>query len=440
MRGGAWCVPVSRVLTLGGHPVLCFAIHMLCRPYRRNRVRGSGLARETAPAGEKRGARTRKAGIRAAGRRRAGGDAFRRSGGAGAERHGLRGSEPCKRARRDQRRLDRRDRQAAVIVPMPQARRSLARSRRARRPTSSSRPTSTGWTISSEREPDPARHRDKPARQPHRADRARRFRCRHRDRAGLRPRRAARPDGRLAMANVDAVPAGRYGKAALESARRLGHASPGRIAQAENVRAALALVATRRGAARHRLPDRRGGRTGGEDRRPLSRGHAIRRSSIPWRAGRGHRHPTPTPSGVPASTQAQRRSSRPRGSRSWRRPRRPTRTLLAERMEWLRLTSGRMDRGPPLDPGLDLGDDRQPALRYPGRPVLARREFPGKAVLNGLVHLPLVLPPVVTGYLLLAHLRPPRADRRLSRRAFRHRLRLPLDRRGARLRGSWAFR
>lgn len=33
--------------------------------------------------------------------------------------------------------------------------------------------------------------------------------------------------------------------------------------------------------------------------------------------------------------------------------------------------------------------------------LLARREFPGKAILNGLVHLPLILPPVVTGYLLL---------------------------------------
>ncbi|MBP7003726.1 molybdate ABC transporter permease subunit [Amaricoccus sp.] len=33
--------------------------------------------------------------------------------------------------------------------------------------------------------------------------------------------------------------------------------------------------------------------------------------------------------------------------------------------------------------------------------VLARREFPGKSILNGLVHLPLILPPVVTGYLLL---------------------------------------
>ena len=33
--------------------------------------------------------------------------------------------------------------------------------------------------------------------------------------------------------------------------------------------------------------------------------------------------------------------------------------------------------------------------------VLARWQFPGRQLLNGLVHLPLVLPPVVTGYLLL---------------------------------------
>ncbi|MGC9369337.1 MAG: molybdate ABC transporter permease subunit [Paracoccaceae bacterium] len=33
--------------------------------------------------------------------------------------------------------------------------------------------------------------------------------------------------------------------------------------------------------------------------------------------------------------------------------------------------------------------------------VLARWEFPGKQILNGVVHLPLILPPVVTGYLLL---------------------------------------
>lgn len=50
-------------------------------------------------------------------------------------------------------------------------------------------------------------------------------------------------DGRLAMADVKAVPAGKYGKAALES---LGvwSAVEGKVAQTENVRAALKLVAT----------------------------------------------------------------------------------------------------------------------------------------------------------------------------------------------------
>jgi molybdate transport system substrate-binding protein len=49
-------------------------------------------------------------------------------------------------------------------------------------------------------------------------------------------------DGRLAMANVDAVPAGKYGKAALE---KLGvwASVADRVVQADNVRAALAFVA-----------------------------------------------------------------------------------------------------------------------------------------------------------------------------------------------------
>ncbi|MFP4380923.1 MAG: molybdate ABC transporter permease subunit [Candidatus Sumerlaeia bacterium] len=33
--------------------------------------------------------------------------------------------------------------------------------------------------------------------------------------------------------------------------------------------------------------------------------------------------------------------------------------------------------------------------------LLARKQFPGKTIVEGLIHLPLVLPPVVTGYLLL---------------------------------------
>ncbi|MER8502906.1 MULTISPECIES: molybdate ABC transporter substrate-binding protein [unclassified Mesorhizobium] len=50
-------------------------------------------------------------------------------------------------------------------------------------------------------------------------------------------------DGKLAMGDVKAVPAGKYGKAALES---LGVWSSveGQVAQAENVRAALKLVST----------------------------------------------------------------------------------------------------------------------------------------------------------------------------------------------------
>ncbi|MBO0766374.1 MAG: molybdate ABC transporter substrate-binding protein [Hyphomicrobiaceae bacterium] len=48
-------------------------------------------------------------------------------------------------------------------------------------------------------------------------------------------------DGRLAMANVESVPAGKYGKAALEKLGVWASVS-GRLAQAENVRAALRLV------------------------------------------------------------------------------------------------------------------------------------------------------------------------------------------------------
>jgi molybdate transport system substrate-binding protein len=50
-------------------------------------------------------------------------------------------------------------------------------------------------------------------------------------------------EGRLAMADVKAVPAGKYGKAALQSLGAWASVES-RIAQAENVRAALKLVAT----------------------------------------------------------------------------------------------------------------------------------------------------------------------------------------------------
>jgi molybdate transport system substrate-binding protein len=50
-------------------------------------------------------------------------------------------------------------------------------------------------------------------------------------------------DGKLAMALVDAVPAGQYGKAALGSLGVWDAVAPS-VAQADNVRAALALVST----------------------------------------------------------------------------------------------------------------------------------------------------------------------------------------------------
>jgi molybdate transport system substrate-binding protein len=49
-------------------------------------------------------------------------------------------------------------------------------------------------------------------------------------------------DGKLAMANVDSVPAGKYGKAALTNLG-LWDGVAGRVVQADNVRAALAFVA-----------------------------------------------------------------------------------------------------------------------------------------------------------------------------------------------------
>lgn len=55
-------------------------------------------------------------------------------------------------------------------------------------------------------------------------------------------------EGRLAMGDVRAVPAGKYGKAALESLGVWDQVA-GRVAQAENVRAALKLVATGEAAA-----------------------------------------------------------------------------------------------------------------------------------------------------------------------------------------------
>jgi molybdate transport system permease protein len=56
---------------------------------------------------------------------------------------------------------------------------------------------------------------------------------------------------------------------------------------------------------------------------------------------------------------------------------------------WLSLKTGVVGTAISLPPGIFVAW------------ALARGRFPGKLVLDGLVHMPLVLPPVVTGYLLL---------------------------------------
>jgi molybdate transport system substrate-binding protein len=89
------------------------------------------------------------------------------------------------------------------------------------------------------------------------------------------------------MANVDSVPAGKYGKVALE---KLGawDGVKDKIAQAENVRAALPARRARRGAARHRLFGPTPRRAERPDRRRFPEA-SIRRSSIRRRWSRDAR-------------------------------------------------------------------------------------------------------------------------------------------------------
>ena len=56
-----------------------------------------------------------------------------------------------------------------------------------------------------------------------------------------------------------------------------------------------------------------------------------------------------------------------------------------------------MERGRTFPACVLLGDRSQSAVGH----IHSLRTFPGKQILNGIVHLPLVLPPVVTGYILL---------------------------------------
>ena len=86
-------------------------------------------------------------------------------------------------------------------------------------------------------------------------------------------------DGRLAVGQVDSVPAGKYAKAALQSLHLWAATEP-KLAQADNVRAALALVSQGETPLGDRLRDRCGQRPERQGGRDVSRRTAIRRSSI----------------------------------------------------------------------------------------------------------------------------------------------------------------
>ena len=161
--------------------------------------------------------------------------------------------------------------------------------------------------------------------------------------------------GRLALADVNSVPAGRYAKAALE---KLGawDALKGRLAQSENVRAALVFVARGEAPLGDRLPHRRHRRTAREDRRRAAAGHpsanhlSCRRDER-IKTSRRDRFPR-----LAARTAGARRRSRP--TASFR-----SRTRRAETHGQHLAQRGGMGRGSPEHSGRERRRRRQPSAR-----------------------------------------------------------------------------
>ena len=194
--------------------------------------------------------------------------------------------------------------------------------------------------------------------------------------------------GKLAMADPASVPAGKYGKAALT---KLGvwDSVAGRSRAAENVRAALVLVA-------------RGEAPSASSTRPTRRSTKRQdRRRLPGRQrAADHLSDRPRPPRREPRRQGVRRlSARRRGGRRSRRPGSPV-TGCMSALCWLtpeELTAIRLS----LWVGV-RGRCGQPAGRPRRRRCCsARGRFWGKSLLNAFVHLPLVMPPVVTGYVLL---------------------------------------
>ena len=197
-------------------------------------------------------------------------------------------------------------------------------------------------------------------------------------------------DGRLAIANTTAVPAGLYGKAALTELGLWDQIADVRV-ETDDVRAALAFVA--RGEA------------------PLGVVYATDAAAEPAvevaAVFPADSHP-PIRYHAAIPLQSMHDSS---GSIS-RRPDLPTRSGDLLRLRF------RASRPGPIAMFAALSPEEWQAIRLSlqiasiaalcSLPfglcvayVLARFRFPGRALINALVYLPLVMPPVVTGYLLL---------------------------------------
>ena len=190
---------------------------------------------------------------------------------AGQDHHRLRRRLDEERARRRQRGLHQGDRHQGRGELCGKLRAGEADRSRARRPTCSSPPISNWMDYVRAEEADQGRHARQPARQQAGADRAEGFQdrqCHASARASISPSSPATAASRPATCARC--------RSATMPRRRWRSSAPGprrepKLAMAENVRAALALVVARRGGARHRLRDRRQGRAGREDRRRVSR-------------------------------------------------------------------------------------------------------------------------------------------------------------------------
>ena len=224
------------------------------------------------------------------------------------------------------------------------------------------------------------------------------------DPPGLRSRRRCSATAASRWAEVEAVPAGKYAKAALEQLGAWAGVEGKLAAGRERARGA-GPGRPRRGAARHRLQDRRRGRSEREDRRHLPQADSHPPIIYPAAVTKdGERSAAAAFLSLPAQ---RRREAGVREAglhrRSGRLGRDAGRCGASRRTSWTAIR---------LSLKVALWATSAACPRHPRRlRAGALGRFPGKLLLDGLVHLPLVLPPVVTGY-PAADLRPARADRR----------------------------